>query len=126
MRAKLGGHEYTYCHHSMSEPAQKLGEFIVENDISTEALFELLEGMLSDAAFSWRDEFYERAVRVEEAVLMLGASFKELLETISSVEDRRTIPRTKEGWKEWLLKHVANNRGCMKGWDLHAFKPKDQ
>jgi hypothetical protein len=105
MRSKIAGHDYTYCHHSMSEGAQRLAAFVVEHGIATEQVLELAFGMIADAAFDWREDRdtpHPVEVSLQELEQVVSIFVRSLLKT----EEKRELPTTREGWAEYLAQHA--------------------
>ena len=94
MRAKIVGHEYTYCHHSMNEGAQKLGLFIVDNDIPAEEVIELTLGMIADAAFDFREN-RDVPHPLEEALDRFSKELSSFKQELREVPEKRRI----KSWK---------------------------
>jgi len=116
MRGNTSGHEFTYCHHSMSEAAQKLGAFVFENDIPTEAAVELMAGMVADSAFDWRKGFPREAENLERSLELFLDAFSEFRSMLDLVKEKKVLPRDEAGWKEYLRKHFEREAPKLRGW----------
>lgn len=126
MRSTIAGHEFTYCHHDLSEEAQQLGRFMAENGISVDRIVELTARMVADGAFGWQEE---RAIDVRHCLTYLNLfvqSYAVLQNSISPVEPKRKLPTTEEGWREHLRKHGESQASKCEGWDPLAFKRKKE
>jgi hypothetical protein len=122
MRGKTAGHEFTYCHHSMSEAAQQLGKFVVDNDIPTEAVVELMAGMVADSAFDWRKAFPREVENLKEPLEVFLDAFSEFREMLAAVEEKKVLPRDRAEWMEHLRQGVEQEAAKLKGWDPNCFR----
>jgi len=122
MRAKIAGHEFTYCHHSMGKGAQMIGAFIVENELTVEDASELFDGMVADAAFDWKDE--QAAKELKSALSSFGLAFRAFCKMLRSIPEKKVVPKTKEEWTAYFGEHMKKAVKVCEGWNPHGWKDK--
>lgn len=93
MKATIAGHEIAYCHHDLSENAQRLGAFIVENEFSTQEVMELVFRMLADAAYTFRED-RDTPTEFEDQLETFVRSYNIFYDKLVTITDKETLPKT--------------------------------